>query len=131
MKVQIQKWGNSLALRIPKSFALETKIEQGSTVEVALEKGQITVKPVKDEITLESLLAEITEENLHAEIDFGKPKAKRFGNGLCPRTRRSRLAQFQPAKWTRTSRTTTAIVVSPSSYNRKVGLALFCPLRIK
>lgn len=74
MKVQIQKWGNSLALRIPKSFALETKIEQGSTVEVALEKGQITVKPVKDEITLESLLAEITKENLHTEIDFGKPE---------------------------------------------------------
>ncbi|HXH69191.1 MAG TPA: AbrB/MazE/SpoVT family DNA-binding domain-containing protein [Pyrinomonadaceae bacterium] len=76
MKVQIQKWGNSLALRIPKSFALETNIEQGSTVEVALEKGQITVKPVKDEITLESLLVDITEENLHTEIDFGKPKGK-------------------------------------------------------
>ncbi len=76
MKVQIQKWGNSLALRIPKSFALETNIEQGSTVEVALEKGQITVKPVKDEITLESLLVDITEENLHTEIDFGKPEGK-------------------------------------------------------
>jgi len=76
MKVQIQKWGNSLALRIPKSFALETKIEQGSTVEVALEKGQITLKPVKDKITLESLLANITKENLHAEIDFGKPEGK-------------------------------------------------------
>jgi len=76
MKVQIQKWGNSLALRIPKSFALETKIEQGSTVEVALEKGQITLKPVKDEITLERLLADITEENLHTEIDFGKPEGK-------------------------------------------------------
>ena len=76
MKVQIQKWGNSLALRIPKSFALETKIEQGSTVEVALEKGQITVKPVKDEITLESLLADVTKENLHTEIDFGKPEGR-------------------------------------------------------
>ncbi len=76
MKVQIQKWGNSLALRIPKSFALETEIEQGSTVEVALEKGQITVKPVKDEITLESLLEDITKENLHTEIDFGKPEGK-------------------------------------------------------
>ncbi len=76
MKVQIQKWGNSLALRIPKSFALETKIEQGSTVEVALEKGQITLKPVKDEITLERLLADITEENLHTEIDFGKPEGR-------------------------------------------------------
>lgn len=76
MKVQIQKWGNSLALRIPKSFAVETKIEQGSTVEVTLEKEQIVVKPVKKEITLENLLADVTEENLHAEIDFGKAEGK-------------------------------------------------------
>jgi antitoxin MazE len=76
MKVQIQKWGNSLALRIPKSFAIETKIEQGSTVEVTLEKEAIVLKPVKEEVTLENLLADITEENLHTEIDFGKPEGK-------------------------------------------------------
>lgn len=76
MKVQIQKWGNSLALRIPKSFAIETKIEQGTTVEVTLEKEAIVLKPVKEEITLENLLGNITEENLHTEIDFGKPEGK-------------------------------------------------------
>lgn len=76
MKIQIQKWGNSLALRIPKSFAIETKIEQGTTVEVTLEKEAIVLKPVKEEITLENLLENITEENLHTEIDFGKPEGK-------------------------------------------------------
>jgi len=76
MKVQVQKWGNSLALRIPKSFAVETKIENGSTVEVTLEKDRIVMRPAKEEITLENLLAEVTKENLHSEIDFGSPEGK-------------------------------------------------------
>ena len=72
MKVQVQKWGNSLALRIPKSFAVETSIENGSTVEVTLEKGAIVMKPAKDDINLEYLLSGITTENIHSETDFGK-----------------------------------------------------------
>jgi len=72
MKVQIQKWGNSLALRIPKSFALESKIKQGSTVEVSLESGKIIVFPIAEpEFSLEELLASVTVENLHGEIDTG------------------------------------------------------------
>lgn len=70
MKVQIQKWGNSLALRIPKSFAVESKIEQGSTVEISLESGKIIVFPiVEQEFSLDELLAKVTPENLHGEID--------------------------------------------------------------
>jgi antitoxin MazE len=72
MKVQIQRWGNSLALRIPKSFAVESKIEQGSVVEVSLDGGKIVVKPVAEaEYTLEALLAGVTKRNLHAEVDAG------------------------------------------------------------
>ena len=72
MKVQIQKWGNSLALRIPKSFAVESKIEQGSTVEISLESGKIIVFPVAEpDFSLDELLAKITPENLHGEIDKG------------------------------------------------------------
>jgi len=77
MRVQIQKWGNSLALRIPKSFAVESKIEQGSTVEVSLKSGKITVVPVTEpEFSLEELLAKITPENLHAEADTGASVGK-------------------------------------------------------
>ena len=72
MKVQVQKWGNSLALRIPKSFAIETNISQNSTVELTVKNGQINLKPINTEPTLEELLESITSENLHAEIDFGK-----------------------------------------------------------
>ena len=72
MKVQIQKWGNSLALRIPKSFAVESKVEQGSTVEVSLEKGRIVVTPVAEpEYTLEGLLEKVTKNNIHGETDTG------------------------------------------------------------
>jgi len=72
MKVQIQKWGNSLALRIPKSFAVETHIEEGSTVDMTVSKNGILMKPARPQMTLEDLLAEITPDNLHSEVDFGK-----------------------------------------------------------
>jgi len=74
MKVQIQKWGNSLALRIPKSFAIESNVSRGSTVEVSMDNGNIIVKPVKEsKYTLEELLEGITDENLHGEVDWGRP----------------------------------------------------------
>lgn len=77
MKVQIQKWGNSLALRIPKSFAVESNIEQGSTVEVSLEGGKIIVFPVvEQDFSLDQLLAEVTPDNLHGEIDTGASVGK-------------------------------------------------------
>ena len=72
MKVQIQQWGNSLALRIPKSFAVESNIGQGSTVEVSLENGKIIVFPVAEpEFSLDELLEKVTPENLHGETDTG------------------------------------------------------------
>ncbi len=72
MKVQIQKWGNSLALRIPKSFAVESNVKQGSTVDVSLEKGKIVVTPITQaEYTLDDLLAKVTKNNVHREVDSG------------------------------------------------------------
>lgn len=76
MKVQVQKWGNSLALRIPKSFAVETNISNGSTVEITVENGQIRLEPLSKEETLEELLERITETNLHVEVAFGKSEGK-------------------------------------------------------
>ena len=74
MKVQVQKWGNSLAVRLPKSFAVETSIHQGTTVDISVEDDAIVLRPAHDELTLEDLLADVTSENIHHEIDFGKPK---------------------------------------------------------
>jgi len=78
MKVKIQKWGNSLAVRIPKSFAVETKIEQDSVVDLAVVDGKIIVEPEKKKpkYTLEELLEGINEENIHSETVWGEPVGK-------------------------------------------------------
>lgn len=77
MKVQIQKWGNSLALRIPRSFALETKVEQGSTVELTVKGETLVVKPVSEpEIQLNELLSRVTKRNAHAAVETGDAVGK-------------------------------------------------------
>lgn len=78
MKVKIQKWGNSLAVRIPKSFAVQTEIEQDTTVDLSILEGNIIVKPEKrkPKLTLEELLQKVNSENLHGEIDTGAPMGK-------------------------------------------------------
>ncbi len=72
MKARVHKWGNSLALRIPKSFADEVGFQRETPVEVSLADGKLVVTPiVKRELTLKQLLAKVTPENLHHEIDMG------------------------------------------------------------
>jgi antitoxin MazE len=73
MRIKIQKWGNSLALRIPKAFASQSRIRQDEYVNLILDKNKIIVEPVVEkEYTLEELIAGIKKSNLHREIDFGK-----------------------------------------------------------
>ena len=77
MKTRIQKWGNSLALRIPKSFATEAGIEQDSSVELSLEKGKlIIVSSQRPKFTLKQLLSQVGKDNLHQEIQTGPPIGK-------------------------------------------------------
>lgn len=72
MKTRVQKWGNSLAVRIPKPFATEIGLQQDSPVELSLRDGQLVILPmVEPSLTLEQLLAQVTEDNLHAEIKSG------------------------------------------------------------
>jgi len=72
MKTRVQKWGNSLALRIPKSFADEVGLQKETSVEVSLVDGKIVVTPVTEaKLTLEQLLSKVTKENLHHEVDTG------------------------------------------------------------
>ena len=74
MRTQIQKWGNSLALRIPKSFAAESHIEAGSMVDLSITEGKLIVIPVSEPTyKLDELLAGVTKENLHVEVDTGIP----------------------------------------------------------
>ncbi|MGE5551796.1 MAG: AbrB/MazE/SpoVT family DNA-binding domain-containing protein [Bacteroidota bacterium] len=72
MEARIQKWGNSLALRIPKPFAAEIGVVDDSPVEIELHDGKLVISPiVEPSLTLDELLAKVTEENLHGETPTG------------------------------------------------------------
>jgi antitoxin MazE len=74
MRTRIQRWGNSLAVRIPKPFAAEAGLEQQSEVDVSIIDGALVIKPCPGSVfSLDELLAQVTDENLHAEIDAGFP----------------------------------------------------------
>ena len=77
MITRIQKWGNSLALRIPKSFALNVNIKQNELVDISIDKGKIIISPVaQKEYSLEELLKGVSEDNLHSEFETGAPAGK-------------------------------------------------------
>ena len=68
----IKKWGNSLALRIPKPLADEVGLAEDSVVDLLLKEGKLVIVPVvAPRYALESLLAGVTVENLHDEVDTG------------------------------------------------------------
>jgi antitoxin MazE len=74
MKATIQKWGNSLALRIPKAFADELGLERDSLVELTMTKKTLVVAPApKAGPLLADLLKRVSRENIHAETDLGSP----------------------------------------------------------
>ena len=77
MNTKIKKWGNSLALRIPKSYAKAANLNEDSEVKLKLEDNKIVVlKKKKTTYNLKDLLAGISKENIHEEVDFGKPEGK-------------------------------------------------------
>ncbi|MFC4766673.1 AbrB/MazE/SpoVT family DNA-binding domain-containing protein [Effusibacillus consociatus] len=72
MTTTVQKWGNSLAVRIPSAVAERIAIHQGSEMELSVvDDHGITLVPKKKKYTLEELLALAKPENRHDEIDFG------------------------------------------------------------
>ncbi len=77
MKVQFLKWGNSLALRVPKVFAEEIGAVEGKRAEMTADNGVLVVKvsgPKKRRrYNLENLINGITEENRHPAVDWGPP----------------------------------------------------------
>ena len=73
MDTTIQKWGNSLAVRIPRSVVKGIRLHQGVVVDVTLVGGKIIVKPKRQrQYTLTQLLRGVTRRNRHAEHDWGE-----------------------------------------------------------
>jgi antitoxin MazE len=77
MKTILQKWGNSLALRIPKAFADEIKVHEGHPVEVCVAKGRIMVAPITAKAYhLDDLVAGMTRKNRHGEMATGRARGR-------------------------------------------------------
>ncbi len=70
MRVKVQKWENSLALKIPKAFASQTKIQENEFVNISLEGNKILIDPTEKKLSLEDLVKKIDETNLHGEINL-------------------------------------------------------------
>src|ERR1700757_2705363 len=78
MKVAFQKWGNSLALRVPKAFADEIGASDGKAAEMTVSNGKLVIEIArsprrKRRYILDKLVAGITPDNRHEEIDWGPP----------------------------------------------------------
>ncbi len=76
MKVQLVKWGNSHAVRIPKTVLDRAEIHAGDELEIHVEDGRISIEPAMPKLRLRDLVARITPQNLHAEQDWGKPRGR-------------------------------------------------------
>lgn len=70
MSVKIQKWGNSLGIRIPKTVIEKANLGENSEVEIESKDGAIVIFPAKKEYSLDMLLEQITKSNLHSEEEF-------------------------------------------------------------
>jgi len=77
MQTRIQKWGNSLAVRIPKAFVKEARVAYGTTVDLSVDDGKIVIDPYPEpEYRLDDLLKGITKRNRHPETNTGKSVGK-------------------------------------------------------
>jgi antitoxin MazE len=74
MLARIQKWGNSLGLRIPKALAADAQVTDGTRVDLIVENGRLIVAPQrKAECNIDDMVARITRDNLHGETGTGSP----------------------------------------------------------
>jgi len=76
MTATIQKWGNSLALRIPLAIAKQIHVKEGDPVLLKVSASGLTVKPAPKKLSLDELLSKVTPENLHPATDWGADVGK-------------------------------------------------------
>ena len=74
MRGRVQKWGNSLAVRIPKPFAEEAGLRKDGEIDVSVDAGRVVVVPVAaGRFTLDGLLKGVKRSNLHREVATAGP----------------------------------------------------------
>ena len=75
MESRVQKWGNSLAVRIPRPYASEVGLRENAAVELRVSDGALVITPVeRPSYRLADLLAGVHRSNLHSEVPTGEPQ---------------------------------------------------------
>ena len=69
METVVQKWGNSLGIRIPAIYARELHLKDGSAIDIVQDDGKIVISQKK--LSLPDMLSKVTNENIHCEINTG------------------------------------------------------------
>ncbi len=76
-KSQIARWGNSLAVRIPKQVIETARLKEGESVSVSVGKDRsVIMRPSRQKYRLQELVSRITPENRHGETDWGAAVGK-------------------------------------------------------
>lgn len=76
-KTEIAKWGNSLAVRIPKPVAESARLREGDPLTVSVARdGTIAIKPARRRYALKDMVGRINARNRHGETEWGKPAGK-------------------------------------------------------
>lgn len=76
MRLSVSRWGNSLAIRLPRGVVQDVHLCEGSEVDVTVEDGRVVLTPARAAETLSTLLALVTDTNRHGEVDSGAPVGK-------------------------------------------------------
>ena len=76
MRVKAQRWGTSIAVRIPKGVAEATSVKEQGEMDIEVRDGASQLRPRGRGPSLDDLLVGITPENLHSEMDFGWPEGR-------------------------------------------------------
>lgn len=76
MRAKAQRWGNSLAVRIPKSIAQQAGVNEQDELDIDVDAEVIRLRPRRRQPGLAELLERVTPANLHGEADFGPPQGR-------------------------------------------------------
>jgi antitoxin MazE len=75
-KVQLVKWGNSQAIRLPKPILEQARLKEGDQLSVSVDGDKIALKKASPTLSLADLVSKITPQNRHAVQDWGKREGK-------------------------------------------------------
>ena len=76
MSTTIQKWGNSLGVRLPIGIATKLSLKNGSAVKMVTKDDSIVITKVEPELSLKEMLKGMTKKNFHKEVDWGRPMGR-------------------------------------------------------